>query len=336
MATKKSRNAFSRKFLTHPHKVLIGLVCLLAAIAILISVFWLNQDRKVIRIGYSPYSVNVPLFVAVDEDLFSKEGLKVELFPFQSTDQMATALESGQLDLATALTAEAVYSINSKSTDLIRPFFFNIFLGDSHVDAIIIPKDSKISGISDLRGKKIGILPANMMRVALEQLLDKSQVDSQQVTLVTLPPASVISALTSEEVDACYVLEPLVTIALKKLNARIAVFGVGAKGIADPLPAGFHCVRSRLLDNNPELGAKLTKVYGRAATIAESSRSIAQKALQDYCSLEPDISEAVVLPSWSGWTPKLQESLHAQFAALRPIQEWDESVFQDTVYVKVE
>jgi NitT/TauT family transport system substrate-binding protein len=317
------------------HNVVIAFVSLIALLFVLISFFWMGRDKKALKVGYSPYSVNVPLFVAADKKLFEEEGLKVELIPFQSTDLMATALESGQVDLATALAAEAVYSINDKSPDLIRPFFFNIFLGNSSVDAIVVLQNSTISSMDDLAGKKIGILPANMMRVALRQFLSKVKVDPDKLELVTLPPTSVLSALSSREVDAIYILEPLVTIACKKLTARTIAIGVGANGIADPLPAGFHCIRSKLLDNNPELGAKLAKVYGRAAAMAESSRSIAQKTLQDYCALESDISEAVALPSWSVWTPELQKSLRAQFEALQPTQGWGESVFQKTIYLKV-
>lgn len=316
--------------------VVIALVLMIILVLVVIWVVWTGRENGPLKVGYSPYSVNIPLFVAAEKKLFEEEGLKVELIPFQSTDLMATALETGQVDIATALTAEAVYSINDKSPDVIRPFFFNIFLANSSVDAIVVPKNSSIKSVHDLTGKKIATLPANMIRVALLKFLAQNKVDPEELELVTLPPASVLSALSSGEVDALYILEPLVTVACRKLNARTIAIGVGAKGIADPLPAGFHCVRSRILDKNIELGAKLVKVYGRAATMAESSRSIAQEALREYCSLEPDISEVVAFPGWSEWTPRLQESLYAQFEALRPTQKWDESVFQKTVYVKVE
>jgi len=308
------------------------IVPVIALILILAFVIKDNHKQGMIKIGYSPYSVNTPLFIAVEYNLFTKRGLNIELIPFQSTDQMAMALQSKQIDVATALTAESVYSRNKKSS-IIRPFFLNIFLSNSIVDAIVVPDKSTISSLKNLEGKRVGILPADMMRVAFKSFLENNKVDPTSIEIIAVPPSSILSGMSSGDLDACYILEPLVTISLQKLNARIIAEGVGAKGITNPLPAGFHCVHADLIENSPGIGKKLIEIYEEAATKA-NNRELVVKVLQKYCSLDASIAQHVSLPSWSKWTPRLQNNLCEQFESLKGVYKWDSSNFTYTNFIK--
>lgn len=308
------------------------LAVLVAAIAVAVAVgVWLRRapEPSVVRIGYSPYVVNLPLFLAADAGLFEAGGINAELIPFQSTDQMALALRQGKIDVASALTAESVYAVNAKSPRTLTPFYFNLFSADSAVDAIVVGPDSSAQSVRDLADGKVAVLPADMMRLALAETLAQERI-ADRVEVLSLPPASILAALGSGEVSGCYILEPLVTIAEQKLNARVLLAGPAALTIADPLPAGFHSV-GPTLKNNPDLVARLAKVYADAATRADNRPRVVA-ALEEFCSLAPDVAQDVRLPSWSSWSPDLDDRLRAQFTAMAPLFHWDETTLSATSY----
>jgi ABC-type nitrate/sulfonate/bicarbonate transport system substrate-binding protein len=291
------------------------------------------QGQVALRVGHTPFSVNLPAVAAAESGAFAKAGFEVQLVRFESTDAMTTALMAGQIDVASTLAAEAVYTLNANKPDSpLRPFFLNEFRGDSKIDALVVGAQSTAAAPADLRGMKIGVLPASMMRVALLQYLATQKIQESEVTLVNLPPSTILTALGSGQVDAVYAFEPLVTISQAKLKARVIVSGLAAKGIVDPLPAGFHTVSKAYLDAHPGIEQKLVDAYVAGAAYAEDPKNT-PGLLNRNAGIDPAIAGNVVLPRWGPLSDEVIPRLRAQFDALQPTMKWTNEVFDKTAYI---
>lgn len=313
------------------------IVCFIGLIAFASYYFLTKTDApSSLKIGYSPYTVNLPLFVASEAGLFASNGISVELIPFQSTEQMTVALRSGQITIASAPAAEGVYAINAKNPDSIRAFYFNIFSSTTDVDAIVIPWDSEIKNPSDLEGKTIGILPSNMLRIVLDKYLEINNVDGNKVKIITFPPASIIGAITSKGVDAAYILDPLITISKQKLKTKTMVANIGALTIADPLPAGFHCINANFAKQFPDIAKKLISIFDTSTKIIEKDKLVVVKALKKYTHLSTEIAEQIKLTTWAPYTKELEVSLQTQFDALQPSHNWKKEDYKKTKFVSLE
>ena len=72
------------------------------------------QTRGSVRIGVLQIADSFPLYVAVEEGLFQKYGLDVEIIEFQSASDQSVAYEAGELD--GMMTDMIVQSLINKSS----------------------------------------------------------------------------------------------------------------------------------------------------------------------------------------------------------------------------
>ena len=77
-------------------------------------------------------------------------------------------------------------------------------------DAVLVPKGSSITTISDLRGKKIAYGSGSSANYQLLTVLKSAGLTSKDVTLVNLQPADALAAFNSGSVDAWDVWPPYV------------------------------------------------------------------------------------------------------------------------------
>lgn len=92
--------------------------------------------------------------------------------------------------------------------------------------ALLVPKNSPIHSVAQLRGKKIAIAPGSSGNYHLLAVLAKAGIPVQDVTLDDLQPADALAAFASGQVDAWDVWSPYIEQAVAQDHARILVTGV--------------------------------------------------------------------------------------------------------------
>ncbi|HET6499830.1 MAG TPA: ABC transporter substrate-binding protein [Amycolatopsis sp.] len=111
-------------------------------------------------------------------------------------------------------------------------------------DAVLVPKDSTIHSLSDLRGRTIAVAKGSSANGTLLNTLAKAGLKPTDVTLSYLQPADAYAAFTQGSVAAWAVWEPYVTEAVQNLGGRRLVSGTDAlngTGLAGgtPLSNGY-------------------------------------------------------------------------------------------------
>jgi sulfonate transport system substrate-binding protein len=91
-------------------------------------------------------------------------------------------------------------------------------------DAILVPKGSSITSISELKGKKIAYGSGSSANYQLLTVLKKAGLTTKDVTLVNLQPAEALAAFTSGDVDAWGIWPPYVQYA-QSLGATVIATG---------------------------------------------------------------------------------------------------------------
>ena len=172
--------------------------------------------------------------------------------------------------------------------------------------ALVVPKDSSITSISQLKGKKIAVSQGSSADYHLLTVLDRAGLTTKQVTLDYLQPADALAAFTSGHVDAWDVWSPYVEQVTAQDNARILVNGNGygsdysfevASRAALNNPAKAAAIKAYLTildqayvwsETHPATWAKL---WGDATGLPDS---IMVKAAQDSVNKPVTITPAVV------------------------------------------
>ncbi len=92
--------------------------------------------------------------------------------------------------------------------------------------ALLVPKNSPIHSVAQLRGKKIAMAPGSSANYHLLAVLAKAGIPVSDVTLVDLQPAQALAAFASGQVAAWDVWSPYIEQAVAQDHARILVTGV--------------------------------------------------------------------------------------------------------------
>jgi NitT/TauT family transport system substrate-binding protein len=154
------------------------------------------------------------LIAIADAKGFFKEcGLEVSAKEYPSGLEAVEALIKGEAQMATG----ADFVMASKI--FVDPSLRVVAsIGTSGGSEIVARKDRKIHKPSDLKGKKIGFSRATVSEYYMDAFLLANMIPPHDVTSVNIPPARIVDAIVSGEVDAISSWEVYVYSAKKRLR----------------------------------------------------------------------------------------------------------------------
>jgi sulfonate transport system substrate-binding protein len=176
---------------------------------------------------------------------------KVNWSDFTSGPTMVQAMSTGAVDIGGVGDAPPVFAASGgESIQIVGAR--ETLAGDT--DAIVVPKNSPIHSIAQLRGKKIAVSVGSSDDYELLSVLTKNGLTTKDITVVNLQPAPALAAFTSGAIDAWDIWPPYVQQLVGQYGARVLVTG-------EPYgsPYSFE-VASKAAVTNPAKAAAI-KVY---------------------------------------------------------------------------
>jgi len=174
---------------------------------------------KEIRIGYQKTGVLVITRQrATLEKHFASQGIEVKWVEFSSGPPMMEAMNVGSVDygavgdsppvFAQAAGAAIVYAAGQPITN---------------GQGILVPKDSPIRSIADLKGKRIGFTKGSSAHNLVVQTLEKAELTYADITPVYLTPPDAGPAFANGSIEAWAIWDPYFAIGETKQNGRILI-----------------------------------------------------------------------------------------------------------------
>jgi sulfonate transport system substrate-binding protein len=155
--------------------------------------------------------------------LLRKLPFKVSFADFTSGPPMLQAMGSGSLDVGGVGDAPPVFAAAGGAPIAVVGARAN----NPRSAGLLVPKDSSITSIKQLKGKKIAVAQGSSADYHLLTVLEKAGLSVHDVTLEYLQPAAAQAALSSGSVDAWDVWSPFVEQAVAQDHARILADGTG-------------------------------------------------------------------------------------------------------------
>jgi sulfonate transport system substrate-binding protein len=140
---------------------------------------------------------------------------------FTSGPPMLQAMSSGSVDIGgvgdapPVVAAAGNYSVEIVGARTANPL----------AAATLVPQDSPIHSVAQLRGKKIAMAPGSSANYHLLAVLNKAKIPVSGVHLDDLQPADALAAFAAHQVDAWDVWSPYIEQAAAQDHARILVNG---------------------------------------------------------------------------------------------------------------
>jgi sulfonate transport system substrate-binding protein len=197
---------------------------LLAALACAIALP--VQARETLRIGYQKSSTLITLLKAQGtlEKTLGQDGIDVTWHEFASGLPLLEALNIGNVDIS-ADVADTV-PIFAQAAQAKLTYFAEESPSPS-AQAIVVPKDSPIQQLADLKGKKVAVTKAAGTHYLLIAALNKAGLKFSDIQPAYLSPADGRAAFENNKVDAWVTWEPFLTSVQRQLPTRTLADGTG-------------------------------------------------------------------------------------------------------------
>lgn len=214
-----------------------------------------SAEDKVIRIGYQKYG-NVILLknAGTLEGAIKPLGYTVEWKEFPSGPPLLEALNAGAIDFGHAGEAPPIFAQAASAQ----------FVYVAHEppapkgEAILVPKDSPIKSVADLKGKKVALNKGSNVHYLLVKALEEAGVNYSDIHPQFLAPADARAAFESGQVDAWVIWDPYQASAEVATGARTLRDGTGivsntqfylaSKPFAEANPKAIQSVITALKD----------------------------------------------------------------------------------------
>jgi ABC-type nitrate/sulfonate/bicarbonate transport system substrate-binding protein len=237
-----------------------------------------------ITIGVIPSEYSTLIWIAEDQHFFSDNGLNVTLKEYSTGASSLNALSTHIVNFS--LSSEyAVITQILQGAD-IRPI---VAIDKAENEYLIGRKDKGISNISDLKGKKIGVLRKGAAEFYLGRYLNLHGINLDEVTLVNEQFAQSVISMNNGTIDATLLPEP---------HAFIIQNNLGDNAIVWPAQSGqllFMTISSTpdTINKNPELITRLLRSLYQAEQFALANPNEAKAIVQKKMKYDPAYMEKI-------------------------------------------
>jgi sulfonate transport system substrate-binding protein len=181
-------------------------------------------DGKTLRIGYQKYGTLIILKTkGTLETRLAALGYTVEWKEFPGGPQLLEALNVGAIDAGTTGETPPVFA-QAAGAPLV---YVGVEPSAPKGEAILLPKDSKITSVAELKGKKVALNKGSNVHYLLARALEANGLRLADVESIFLAPADARAAFEAGKVDAWVIWDPFQAAAEAGTGARRLVDGSG-------------------------------------------------------------------------------------------------------------
>lgn len=240
-----------------------------------------TSKATVVRIGYqkSATVLNALKTRGTLEKALTPTGSSVRWTEFTAGLAMLEGLNVGSIDFAYTGETPPIFA---QAADAPLVYVAYEKLGPS-AEAILIPKDSPITKVSELKGKKIALNKGSNVHYLLVKALESAGLNYSDITPVFLPPADARAAFIQGGVDAWVIWDPFLAAAEKQIEAKILVDGKGL--VAN---RGFFFSTKKFATENPQLLQKVVEEITQTSNWAASNSQEVANFLAPQLGLDVD------------------------------------------------
>jgi NitT/TauT family transport system substrate-binding protein len=283
-----------------------------------------------IKVSLIPILDFAPLYLGMQEGIFEKHGLEIEIEELFSSPGLVSSVTSGASDIATTSATQGVTGIsNGLPVKIVSNGSFSPSEGNTEI--LVLP-DSPIQGFADLAGKTVSTVALQgLFHLGTLSAVENAGGDPATVNAIPGQQPELADALVARRVDAIVIQEPFLTQFLRDYGFRS--LGNPYADLGYSIPAGVWITSIEQSENEPEKMRRFRAAMVEANEYARNNPDAVKEIVPTFTSLTADQVAGISLPIFDGNLP--QESLTAmgtsmlKYGWIRYIPSYNQVVWED-------
>jgi sulfonate transport system substrate-binding protein len=259
---------------------------------------------KTLRIGYQKYGTLVLLKArGTLEKRVANEGVTVKWLEFPAGPQLLEGLNAGAIDFGTVGETPPIFA-QAAGVDFV--YVANEPPAPTS-EAIVVPRNSPIKNVADLRGKKVALNRGSNVHYLLVRALRHAGLDYADIQPAYLAPADARAAFTQGSVDAWVIWDPYFAAIQRQADARVLVDGTG---LVDNTQ--FYLAARKFAGAEPKLVHAVLEELAKADAWAKAHPAEVARELAPLVGLDASTVELAARRAAYGATPVTAQVLASQ------------------------
>lgn len=263
-----------------------------------------QKPAKTLRIGYQKYGTLVVLKArGTLEKRVASEGVTVKWLEFPAGPQLLEGLNAGAIDFGTVGETPPIFA-QAAGVDFV--YVANEPPAPTS-EAVVVPRNSPIKTVADLRGKKVALNRGSNVHYLLVRALRHAGLDYADIQPAYLAPADARAAFTQGSVDAWVIWDPYFAAIQRQADARVLVDGTG---LVDNTQ--FYLAARKFAAAEPKLVHAVLEELAKADAWAKAHPAEVARELAPLVGLDASTVELAARRAAYGATPVTAQVLASQ------------------------
>ncbi len=244
----------------------------------------------VLRIGYQKSASLLALQKSQGtlEKRLAPQGVTVQWVEFPAGPQLLEGLNVGSVDVGFVGEAPPIFAQAAGANF--------VYIGNDpaapQAEAIVVPKDSPLKGVADLRGRKVALNKGSNVHYLLVRALEQAGLKYADIQPVFLPPADARAAFERGAVDAWAIWDPFLAAVEQQTGARVLADGRGIvnnyayylaeRGFAERHPQVIQALFEDTVERGRWLKANLKQAASLIAPLQGLDPAVVEQSLTRY------------------------------------------------------
>jgi sulfonate transport system substrate-binding protein len=235
---------------------------------------------ELLRIGYQKSAAN--LVILKQQGALEKRfpHSKVSWIEFPAGPQLLEALSAGSLEFGLTGDSPPVFA-QAAGKELV---YVGAEPPKPDSSAILVLRDSPLTTLADLKGKKIALQKGSSAHYLLVRAVEKAGLQWSDITPIYLTPADARAAFERKSVDAWAIWDPFYSATQLSIQARALATGRGLSS-----NNSFYLASLPLVNQYPDTIAALFEELTKADKFVQENRPQAIKLIADFSGLDAGV-----------------------------------------------
>jgi len=249
---------------------------------------------RVLRVGHQKGWLSILKGRGTLEKELAPLGVTVTWTEFNAGPVQLEALNVGAIDFGDVGEAPPIFA-QAAGAPLV---YAGATVPRPRLEAIVVPKDSAIKSVQDLKGKRVAYNKGSNVQYFLAKLLEKNGLQYTDVQHIHLPPPDARAAFQRGAIDAWIIWDPFLASAQKTLDARLLV---DASGVVNN--RAYYFTSRDFVSKNADVLKIAIRQINDIDTWASKNKAAAAAELSTVLGLDKGITELYLNRSEFGTAP---------------------------------